>query len=679
MPEDSRLPSIPTLTSWKEIARFFDREVRTVQLWEKEEGLPVHRHLHRRQSSVYAYPEELTAWWEERGAMLSVDPVAPPRARWRSWVWLGVATATLALVGLAFWLGRRATAPPAARSLQTVLYRGARPNGYLDLGLLGDLNGDGKDDAVFTAPAAREIYVMLGGRMLSGGGALPDTADVIIRGTDNASFYAQQAADFNGDGIKDLLVAEVLEEPDMFHRTGPTFILWGRRQWPKSLTLPHDADVTFRLDWSSDVRMGGCPPGKWTDLNGDGIDDVLLGANEYGPPDRRSSGSVFILYGRRAWPRELEVASSANVILRGSRTGEGFAGPCAAGDFNGDGRVDLAIGASEWPLWKLLGARGRTYVFLGRGAWPRSLEAERDADFRVDGLRPNALSQQVILADLNGDGRDDLILAASRLQDNPAYAGEVAIFFGGSQHKGAVPLNAADVVISGTAPGAALGSALLASDLDNDGMKDLLVSEPGLGRIVVLYGRREWPRSRELSEFGAVELFRAERGTGLTQIRDGDFDGDALEEIIFAAPNGGPPFAASEGHAWVLKPYLISQLDVRPGNEPNVIYYPDGICVARLYGLSWGARDLVDPSSVRLAGAPATRFLGQDYNGDGITDLQLYFDTAPMRLSPNTKRIALTARTRSGLLVGGSDEVILMDTRTSSSKPKSRTLHIAHH
>lgn len=50
------------LDSWKEIASYFGREVRTVQLWEKREGLPVHRHFHRQLGSVFAYRKELEAW-----------------------------------------------------------------------------------------------------------------------------------------------------------------------------------------------------------------------------------------------------------------------------------------------------------------------------------------------------------------------------------------------------------------------------------------------------------------------------------------------------------------------------------------------------------------------------------------------------------------------------------------
>ncbi|MEW5980552.1 MAG: hypothetical protein AB1898_32615 [Acidobacteriota bacterium] len=60
--------------SWKGIAAHLGRDVRTAQRWEKQEGLPVHRHLHNRLSSVYAYREELDTWWRDRRAELNHDP-----------------------------------------------------------------------------------------------------------------------------------------------------------------------------------------------------------------------------------------------------------------------------------------------------------------------------------------------------------------------------------------------------------------------------------------------------------------------------------------------------------------------------------------------------------------------------------------------------------------------------
>jgi len=68
------------LESWKEIAAHLRREVRTVQRWEKKEGLPVHRHLHDKLGSVYAYKSELDAWWKNRrpGVEEEPEPVDEP-------------------------------------------------------------------------------------------------------------------------------------------------------------------------------------------------------------------------------------------------------------------------------------------------------------------------------------------------------------------------------------------------------------------------------------------------------------------------------------------------------------------------------------------------------------------------------------------------------------------------
>jgi TolB-like protein len=54
------------LDSWKAIAVYLKRDVRTVQRWEATEGLPVYRHQHSRHGSIYAYKSEIEAWWEAR-------------------------------------------------------------------------------------------------------------------------------------------------------------------------------------------------------------------------------------------------------------------------------------------------------------------------------------------------------------------------------------------------------------------------------------------------------------------------------------------------------------------------------------------------------------------------------------------------------------------------------------
>jgi TolB-like protein len=72
---------VARLTSWKEIAGYLGRDARTVQLWEKQEELPIHRHAHQSRAGVYAYPAELDAWLQMRkpGKALRVEPQATAR------------------------------------------------------------------------------------------------------------------------------------------------------------------------------------------------------------------------------------------------------------------------------------------------------------------------------------------------------------------------------------------------------------------------------------------------------------------------------------------------------------------------------------------------------------------------------------------------------------------------
>src|SRR5580700_5119362 len=61
------------LDSWKKIASYLKRDVSTVQRWERREAMPVHRHLHDKQGSVFAFRSELDAWWESRRMRLTQD------------------------------------------------------------------------------------------------------------------------------------------------------------------------------------------------------------------------------------------------------------------------------------------------------------------------------------------------------------------------------------------------------------------------------------------------------------------------------------------------------------------------------------------------------------------------------------------------------------------------------
>ena len=67
-------PPDDRLDSWKEIAAYMRRDATTVQRWEKREGMPVHRHVHDKLGSVYAFRTELDAWARSRSLALAPNP-----------------------------------------------------------------------------------------------------------------------------------------------------------------------------------------------------------------------------------------------------------------------------------------------------------------------------------------------------------------------------------------------------------------------------------------------------------------------------------------------------------------------------------------------------------------------------------------------------------------------------
>jgi Tol biopolymer transport system component len=110
----SNTPLTERLDSWKEIAAHFDRDVTTVQRWEKREAMPVHRHVHDKAGSVYAFTAELDTWARSRKLPVvqenGTDPSpvpSPPLSlyglRWRVIFTLAVVT-TLLAIAVTFWL-----------------------------------------------------------------------------------------------------------------------------------------------------------------------------------------------------------------------------------------------------------------------------------------------------------------------------------------------------------------------------------------------------------------------------------------------------------------------------------------------------------------------------------------------------------------------------------------------
>src|SRR5262249_17011432 len=152
------------LSSWKEIAAYFKSGVRTVQRWERLEGLPVHRHQHQKAGTVYAVKSELDVWWKERQRRVEA-PFTPPRreqdlpqAKTRLPIPFNLrrpfalTLALLALLGTGSYLSR-----------QVIFPKPKAPNGKMMLAVLPFANpsGDATQD-YFSDGLTEEMITQLG-------------------------------------------------------------------------------------------------------------------------------------------------------------------------------------------------------------------------------------------------------------------------------------------------------------------------------------------------------------------------------------------------------------------------------------------------------------------------------------------------------------------------------------
>lgn len=682
-PEATPPAADKSLHSWKEIAVYLRRDVRTVQRWEKTEGLPVHRHWHRRLGSVYAYKAELEAWWNnhrvaletqepvEAAEPVTVLPVEPPESRRissRFWsMGVGLALAGFGVGLTVAWVFLivprwRVNPTPAQGSSSRLL---ATIKGDVAGGMMGmfvaaaDVNGDGLADAVVGGVSA-EAAIVFGGNLRSNLNLARD-ASVLLLEEHGHNLRLMGAADINGDGIKDLIWAKSLgADRAGFTATGPVLVVLGRRQWKDKLNLPRDADLEISISVPYNASPSETANTNASDWNGDGTDDLIFTANDYSPPDRASAGEVFVFWGRRKWPRELEATTQADVVIWGARKGEGL-GRTAVGDINGDGKNDLIVAALDNSLWAMRQHQGRIYAFFGRGQAPRKLDAATDFDLRIDGAEAHDRFHRLTLGDVNGDGNQDIVVGAPA-GDVIQKPGRVFVYYGRRKWQREMNLSQADWQLVDSDPRPGFGFGVIAQDLNRDGNDDLVVGKqtPGLCRILVFYGDRH--RQGRTSS-GLADLTwsddTGEKNTCGTNLAVGDFDGGETPEVLIGDPSaivGGKP---EIGKALVLSLYRPIKIDIRPGSYPNPIWPGSEHVVAVAVPTQEGFDpDSLDPGSVRFAGAAASS--NSLIMLDGVHVPHFFFDSKGLRIRPGDRTAALTGKTKDGTPVYGVDSVMVM-------------------
>lgn len=469
----------------------------------------------------------------------------------------------------------------------------AEDNAGKSISAAGDVNGDGFDDALVSAPGydhiSREttgtVFVVFGNRKFDRKVDLPnlpgrDGFTIVSAKSRDAVLGAavSGAGDINRDRYADILVSVAGGRIDGAPvAAGVTYVVFGSAH-PNSIVVVEalDGKNGFRLIGEGAQDEAGASLAAAGDVNGDGFEDFVVGAPQATTSGRSSPGAAYVIFGRKRdfLPSydlgALDGQSGFRIVghVRGDEFGASVAG---AGDLNGDGYDDIAVGA---PMAKVPsgGGAGAGYVIFGRSSFESSMSVEEldgRNGFRIDGAAPgDRAGTSVAIADLNCDGYDDIAIGApyasrNRRDDN----GGTFVVFGQKRFGARVLL--ADIAphagfrIEGEGRFDRSGSAVAsAGDVDGDKCDDILVGAPGArpspgqdGAAYLVFGHtKSFPSYLDLAKLKDDAVIRfsnagRDAGLGASVAGAGDLDGDGIDDMLIGAPYAGRKNSAGSVYA----------------------------------------------------------------------------------------------------------------------------------
>ncbi len=250
----------------------------------------------------------------------------------------------------------------------------------------GDINGDGFDDIIIGAERADpngnndagESYVVFGsGEGFSGNlnlSSLDGTNGFVINGIDrfdNSGLSVSGAGDINGDGFDDIIIGAAFADPNGINGAGESYVVFGVGEgFSASLDLSSlDGTNGFVINGIDRFDNSGRSVSGAGDVNGDGFDDIIIGAYDASPNGNSRAGESYVVFGSAGgFSASLNLSSldgENGFVINGidsyDYSGRSVSG---AGDVNGDGFDDIIIGAEYASPNGNYGA-GESYVVFG--------------------------------------------------------------------------------------------------------------------------------------------------------------------------------------------------------------------------------------------------------------------------------------------------------------------------
>ncbi|RLF66855.1 MAG: hypothetical protein DRN57_06260 [Thermoplasmata archaeon] len=355
----------------------------------------------------------------------------------------------------------------------------------------GDLDHDGYTDLVVGAPENYDGFQNPGSVHIFWGGtkgymAQKNYKRILGQSVEGAG-DAVAVGDYNGDGVDDLAVSmtsTLASQSQNRYHAGAVALFFG----PISRT-----PSGIRIN-SADVRISGAIPNERIgetleagDVNGDGYDDLVIGAPRSDLGSITDQGVVYVLAGRSSWGVSYDLLYDPVARIFGPWPYDQIGTSLAVGDIDDDGREEVIIGAPSGDGYqRTTNAGGNVYILKGASftdlAGGGNLSIRTDVNISIFGDLPGErLGSSLAVGDIDGDGTSDLVMGAVGWGDgiSTSRPGAALILLSALIRDGSMLNSSSLPVISSRNDGDQAGYSLYAGNLTGDAREDLIMSSPG--------------------------------------------------------------------------------------------------------------------------------------------------------------------------------------------------------